>query len=99
MVSYMRTLEGLVVAGSTATVHELAGKVARGDLTAAKAERLIGSMTLLREDGRSVYAERQGQRRLADLRGAGVILDDELPAEATVPVGQLLREAVEQFAA
>lgn len=99
MVSYMRSGEGLVVAGSSATVQQLAGQVARGDLSAVKAERLIGSMTLLREYGRSIYGERQGQRRVADLRGAGVILDAELPPQATVPLGQLLREAVETFAA
>lgn len=98
MVTYMRATEDVVVAGSTATVDELFGRVARGELTMAKAERLAGSLAALRLYGRSIYSERQGQRRLADLRTAGVLLDDELPADATVPVGALLREAVESFA-
>jgi hypothetical protein len=93
-------LEGgpVIAAGSKATVVKLAQAAAAGELSIARAERMIGSVEVLREYGRAIYGdERKAQRRLKDLRDAGVALDDELPAEAVVPVGELLRDAVERF--
>lgn len=89
---------GVVAAGTEAAVSEILGSVAREELSMAKAERLIGSMVVLREFGRAAYEDRQGRRRLADLRSAGVALEDELPADRLVPVGALLRKAMDEFA-
>lgn len=95
-------LEGgpVIAAGSKATVIKLAQAAAAGDISIAKVERMIGSVEVLREYGRAIYGdERKARRRLQDLREAGVALDEELPAEAVVPVGELLRDAVESFRA
>jgi hypothetical protein len=64
----------------------------------AKAERLLGSLVVLRRHGRGIYDERQGQRRLKSLRESGVALEHELPPDRVVPVGALLRDLVEEFA-
>lgn len=95
-------LEGgpVIAAGSKATVVKLAQAAAAGEISIAKAERMIGTVEVLREFGRAIYGdERKAQRRLKDLRDAGVALDDELPADSVVPVGQLLSDAVERFSA
>jgi hypothetical protein len=90
--------ESVVVAGTDGALHHLAQKAASGELGIAKAERMIGSVALLREFGRAFYPDvQQQQRRLRDLREVGVALDVELPSEAVIPVGALLREAVERF--
>jgi hypothetical protein len=90
----------VVAAGSDGAVSHLLQKVVNGDLTMARAERLAGSIAILGAYGRGVYdSDRAGRRRLAALRDAGVSLEDTLPREAVVPVGQLLREAVAEFAA
>jgi hypothetical protein len=89
----------VTVRGSDAIVDELLGRVARDELTLARAERLIGSVEVLRRVGRAAYDERQGRRRLQALREAGVPLSSELPPDRIVPVGELLRQAVEEFAA
>lgn len=95
-------LEGgnVIAAGSKATVVHLAQKAAAGEISISKAERLVGTVEFLREYGRAVYGdERKARRRLQGLREAGIALDDELPEASTVPVGQLLRDAVEAFSA
>ena len=98
----------VLVAGPDGAVAELAARAIRGELTHAKAERLIGSVALLKHGGRAVYdrdgdahkvGERRSNRRLKALRDAGVVLSDELPAESVVPVSQLLRDAIERFSA
>jgi hypothetical protein len=99
MEPYVKNGNDLVTAGSEAAVDELLGRVARDELTLARAERLIGSLAVLRIHGRAIYDERQGRRRLQSLREAGVALEDELPPDRVVPVGQLLRDAVQEFAA
>lgn len=99
MASYVNDTNGTIAAGSTAAVDHLLGKVARDELGLAKAERMIGSLVVLREHGRAIYEDRQGRRRLADLRNAGVALEHELPPDRVVPVGQLLRDAMEAFTA
>lgn len=92
--------ESLTVTHPTGVVDQIAAQLASGDLTAARAERLIGSAELLRRHGRAIYADdRTSWRRLDALRRAGVATDEELPPGATVPVSELLREAVEEFAA
>ncbi len=95
----MFNTENLVAAGSTAALDELLGRVAREELTMARAERLAGSLAILRVHGRTIYTEQQGQRRLRALREAGIALEIELPADRTVPVGELLRQAMKDFSA
>jgi hypothetical protein len=98
--TYVKGSEDVIAAGPQATVEHLAGQVARGELSIAKAERMIGTVALLREYGRAIYPEvRQQQRRLRGLRDAGVALDTQLPPERVIPVGQLLCEAMESFRA
>lgn len=95
-------LEGgpVIAAGSKATVVKLAQSAAAGEMSIAKAERLAGTVEFLREFGRAIYGdERKARRRLQGLRDAGIALDEELPPNAVVPVGQLLSEAVESFRA
>ena len=98
--TYLRGGENVIAAGPKATVRELAGKAARGELSMTKAERLVGSVEFLREFGRAVYAdERTARRRVQWLREAGIALEDELPSDRVVPVGQLLRESMDSFRA
>lgn len=95
-------LEGgrVIAAGTKATVEKLAQQAAAGEISIAKAERLVGTVEFLREYGRAVYGdERKARRRLQGLRDAGVVLEDALPADRVVPVGQLLADAVESFGA
>jgi hypothetical protein len=99
MEPYVSNTENLVAAGSTAALDELLGRVAREELTMARAERLAGSLAILRVHGRTIYTEQQGQRRLRALREAGIALETELPADRTVPVGELLRQAMKDFSA
>lgn len=96
--TYVQGSHNVIAAGPTATVEHLAGQVARGELSIAKAERMVGTVALLREYGRSIYGdERKARRRLQGLREAGVALDDELPSDRVVPVGQMLRDSMESF--
>jgi hypothetical protein len=95
-------LEGgsVIAAGTKATVGKLAQQAAAGEMSIAKAERLAGTVEFLREYGRAIYGdERKARRRLQGLREAGIALEDELPPDRVVPVGELLREAVESFRA
>lgn len=90
----------MIAAGTKATVEKLAQQAAAGEISIAKAERLVGTVEFLREYGRAVYGdERKARRRLQGLRDAGVVLEDALPADRVVPVGQLLADAVESFGA
>jgi hypothetical protein len=90
----------VVAAGTDGAVSHLLQKVTSGELTMARAERLVGSVAILGAYGRGVYdTDYAGRRRLAALRKAGVSLEDTLPRDAVVPVGQLLREAVAEFSA
>lgn len=92
--------ENLTAAGNDAATAHLAGMAARDEISMARAERMIGTIALLREYGRAVYPDiQQQQRRLRDLREAGIALDEQLPPTAAVPVGELLRCAVESFRA
>ena len=96
----------LVVAGPDGAVADLAARAVRGELSHAKAERLIGSVALLKHGGRAVYDRcessqvennKRSSRRLKALREVGISLDEELPASAVVPVTALLREAIARF--
>ena len=90
--------EELVSAGTGAAFEHLVQQAASGEIGDAKAERLIGTLAIMQRYGRSYYSEPWKQRRrLADLRDAGIALDDVLPSDRIVPVGQLLRDAVESF--
>lgn len=98
--SYVEGNDNVIAAGPDATVHHLAGAASRGEISIAKAERMVGTLALLREYGRAIYGdERKARRRLQGLREAGVALDTELPPHRTVPVGQLLRDSMESFRA
>ena len=98
--TYLGGDDNVIAAGADATVEHLAQAAARGEVSLAKAERMIGTVALLREYGRSIYpCERQQRRRIADVRQAGIALDDELPSDRVVPVGQLLRRSMDSFRA
>ena len=98
--AYMEGGEAVIAAGTDATIEHLVGAAARGEISMAKAERMIGTVTVLKRYGRAVYPDvQQQQRRLRGLRSAGVALDRELPADRVVPVGELLRRSVESFRA
>jgi hypothetical protein len=100
MKTYLQGGENVIAAGPDATVEHLAQAFARGELSLAKAERMIGTVALLKEYGRSIYpCERQQRRRIADVRQAGIALDEELPSDRIVPVGQLLRRSMDSFRA
>jgi hypothetical protein len=90
--SYVESAGGVTVAGPDAAVQQLVQRAASGRLSVAKAERMIGTLSILRDHGRGFYDVRQGQRRLSDLAAEGVVLDETLAPSATVPVGALLRE-------
>lgn len=99
MIPYLGA-ENVVAAGGKATVTHLAEAAARGEISIAKAERLAGTVEFLREYGRAVYGDdRKARRRLQGLRDAGIALDTELPPDRVLPVGELLRDAVESFSA
>lgn len=98
--TYLGGDDNVIAAGPDATVEHLAQAAARGDLSIARAERMIGTVALLREYGRSIYpCERQQRRRIADVRQAGIALDEQLPSDRVVPVGQLLRDSMASFSA
>jgi hypothetical protein len=94
---YVQQAKEIVVANGNGAIEHLLGAAARGDIGIAKAERMIGTLAVLDRCGRSFYELRQGQRRLADLRSAGVVVDQELAPDRVLPVGQLLREMVSEF--
>jgi hypothetical protein len=71
--------------------------VARGELSMCVAERLCGTIDVLHHFGRGVYADSTGRRRLAQLRKLGITPESVLPADRVVPVGSLLRAAVESW--
>jgi hypothetical protein len=88
----------VVVTNAAGVTEQLVRKVSAGELSIRRAEGLIGAAEVLRRFGRAIYADdRQSWRRLDALRKAGIAVDDELPAEAVVPVSELLREAIERF--
>jgi hypothetical protein len=98
--AYVEGSESVIAAGTEATMAHLVGAAARGEISMAKAERMIGTVAVLQRYGRAVYPDvQQQQRRLRGLREVGVSLDQELPADAVVPVGKLLADAVEAFSA
>lgn len=102
------TQEQLTSAGPDGAVAELAARAIRGELSHARAERLIGSVALLKHGGRAVYDRdgstvvennKRSSRRLKALRDSGVVLADDLPPAAVVPTTELLREAIARFQA
>jgi hypothetical protein len=105
MMPFLGTDE-LIVAGADGAVAQIAARVVTGEMTSVKAERLVGSIELLKYGGRAVYDrdgdsrktnDKRSSLRLRSLREAGVVLSDELPADAVVPVSALLRQAIERF--
>jgi hypothetical protein len=107
MSHYLQEQE-VVAAGPDAALTHLVGKATRGELSLAKAERLVGVVAIMRYAGRTAYQDEgssarvnnnRSARRLRALREAGISLDDNLPPEATVPVGQLLTQAIDSFTA
>lgn len=97
---YMEGGETVIAAGTEATIEHLVGAAARGEISMAKCERMIGTVAILKRYGRAVYPDpQQQQRRLRGLRDAGVSLDRELPPDRVVPVGELLRQSMEAFSA
>lgn len=100
MEAYVRGNENVIAAGTDGALRHLATKAAAGEMSIAKAERMIGTVAVLREFGRGFYPdEQQSRRRLRQLRETGLALDEELPPGAVVPVGELLRDAIARFTA
>ena len=89
-----------MVTHPAAVVDELVRQVAAGDLSIARAERLAGSIEILRRHGRAIYGDdRKSWRRLHALREAGIAATDHLPVDRVVPVGQLLADVVADWGA
>jgi hypothetical protein len=90
----------VTVTTASGVVDQLAQKLGDGELSAARAERLVGAAELLRRYGRGIYAtDKQSARRLRALRDAGIAVDDELPPDSTVPVTELLNAALAEWSA
>jgi hypothetical protein len=90
----------ITVSTPDTAVRHLAGQMLEGKLRPARAERLVGSIGLLRAFGRAIYGDdATSARRLRQLREAGVVLDDALPDDAQVPVSKLLSEMVDAWSA
>lgn len=88
----------LAVAHPSAVVDVLAQRVAREELTIARAERLAGSIEFLRRYGRGIYTnDKQSARRLKALRDEGIAVTDHLEPDRVVPMSDLLRSVVEDF--
>lgn len=88
----------VTVTTPSGVVDQLAQRLAEGELTAARAERLVGAAELLRRFGRGIYeTDKQSARRLHALREAGISVDQELPEGSTVPVSDLLAGALEEW--
>jgi hypothetical protein len=86
-----------VAVGRGQAEQQLLGAVARGDLTLAKAERMLGTLGVLDHYGRGIYGEQQAQRRLRDLRDHGVSPESAVGPDRVVPVGRLLKASVESW--
>jgi hypothetical protein len=102
------TAEQLVTAGPDGAAAELVAKAHKGEIGFLRAERLAGSVAFLKYAGRCAYHDpdnsakennRRSARRLKALRDAGIALEHELDPEAVVPVSQIMRDAIEGFAA
>jgi hypothetical protein len=92
--------EKLIAAGTEGATEHLVRQAVNGEVSMAKAERMIGTLALLKHYGRAVYPDaRQQQRRLQQLRQAGIVLADELPDDHVVPVTQLLSQMIDTFTA
>lgn len=88
----------VTVTSPSGVVDQVAEQLAAGNLSATKAENLIGAAELLRRYGRGIYGkDSRSARRLRELKKAGVAVDDELPEGATVPVSALLAAALEEW--
>lgn len=88
----------VTVTTPSGVVEHLAQKLADGELSAARAERLVGAAELLRRFGRGIYdSDDQSSRRLRALREAGIAVDQELPEGATVPVSDMLATALQEW--
>jgi hypothetical protein len=88
-----------VAVGRRQAEQLLLAAVGREELTMAKAERMLGTLTVLESFGRGVYADRQGRRRLADFRRHGVSPEAAVGPDRVVPVGQLLKASIESWTA
>lgn len=106
--SHYLDVDEVVSAGVDGATAHLVAQATSGEISIARAERLAGSIAILKYAGRGAYNDpdrsvkannQHSSRRLKALRDAGITLDDALPADAVVPVSQLLRDAVESFRA
>jgi hypothetical protein len=95
MEGYMRT--ETVAVGRRQAEQQLLAAVTRGELTIAKAERMLGTLALLDHHGRGVYVGQQGRRRLLDLRRHGISPESAVGPDRIVPVGRLLRRSMESW--
>jgi len=88
-----------VAVGRQQAEQQLLGAAGRGELSLAKAERMLGTLAVLNSYGRGVYGDQQGRRRLADLRRHGVSPESAVGPDRIVPVGRMLRESIESWSA
>jgi hypothetical protein len=93
------TMEAVV--GKTEAMKDvLFARAAAGEISEAKAERLAGTLDVLRRYGRAFYADdRKARRRLEELRKVGIAVDDDLAPDQVMPVGALLREMLDSVPA
>jgi hypothetical protein len=95
MEGYMQT--ETVAVGRSQAEQQLLGAVNRGEVTIAKAERMLGTLSLLDHYGRGVYVGQQGRRRLLDLRRHGISPESAVGPDRIVPVGRLLKASMESW--
>ena len=89
-----------LVAGPDEARRQLLAKVHAGEISMRVGARLLGDVSILGEFGRAAYPDdRMARRRMAELRKHGVAVEQVLPPERLVPVGRLLRESIESWAA
>jgi hypothetical protein len=76
---------------------ELMKRVGAGDLTIAKAERMLGTIAVLHRYGRAAWPDSSARRRLAELRRFGITPEAIVPPDRVVPVGRLLAESIDAW--
>jgi hypothetical protein len=98
----------IVVAGPDGATAHLVALMNTRRMTYANAERLAGTVQILKHVGRAAYHDpaegtkansRRSARRLKALRDAGIALEYELGGEVVVPTSELLRAAIASFSA
>jgi hypothetical protein len=92
--------EAVIATGLDGAQSAVLDRVADGALTARKAERILGTLTLLEHFGQDWWEKGYtARRRVRELQELGIVLDLERKEREPVPVGELLRLLIGSFAA